>query len=126
MTFTAGPLAVRPTLGSHNSIRFDLDQAGTIGAPAKLGQFVTIHPLRGGKVTIGTGLTTGDDVFLTADANGNLKLGTNVSIGTGSVINGSTIGDDAAIGPDSYIVDSTIPAGAVIPAGTFEIKNVVQ
>lgn len=123
LTFTAGPLVIRKGLGFHNSIRFDEDVAGTIGAPARLGRFVTIHPLRGGKVTIAPGLTTGDDVVLTADANGNLKIGQSVSIGTGSVINGSTIGDGAVIGADSYIVDSTIAAGTVLPAGTFLVKN---
>ncbi|HEY2155864.1 MAG TPA: hypothetical protein VGH33_09555 [Isosphaeraceae bacterium] len=123
VTFTAGPLVIRPTIGYHDSIRFDEDVAGSIGTPAKLGRFVTIHPLRGGKITIGPGLTTGDDVVLTADANGNLSIGANVSIGSGSVINGSSIGAGAVIGPDSYIVDSTIPAGATIPAGTFLVKN---
>ncbi len=123
VTFNAGPLVIRPTIGYHDSIRFDEDVAGTIGTPAKLGRFVTIHPLRGGKITIGPGLTTGDDAVLTADANGNLNIGANVTIGGGSVINGDTIGAGAAIGPDSYIVDSTIPAGAQIPAGTFLVKN---
>jgi carbonic anhydrase/acetyltransferase-like protein (isoleucine patch superfamily) len=126
VTFTAGPLVIRPTIGFHDSIRFDEDVAGSIGAPAKLGRFVTIHPLRDGKVTIAAGLTTGDDVFLTADANGNLKIGSGVSVGSGSVLNGDTIGDNVVIGPDSYIVDSTIAAGTVIPAGTFEVKNVVS
>jgi carbonic anhydrase/acetyltransferase-like protein (isoleucine patch superfamily) len=123
VTFTAGPLVIRPTIGYHDSIRFDEDVAGSIGTPAKLGRFVTIHPLRGGKITIGSGLTTGDDVVLTADANGNLNIGANVTIGAGSVINGSSIGAGAQIGPASYIVDSTIPAGASIPAGTFLVKN---
>ncbi|HWE37819.1 MAG TPA: hypothetical protein VG406_14720, partial [Isosphaeraceae bacterium] len=123
VTFTAGPLAVKPTIGYHDSIRFDENVAGSIGTPAKLGRYVTIHPLRGGKITIAPGLTAGDDVVLTADANGNLSIGANVSIGSGSVINGDTIGAGAVIGPDSYIVDSTIPAGATIPAGTFLVKN---
>ncbi len=123
VTFTAGPLVIRPTIGYHDSIRFDEDVAGSIGAPAKLGRFVTIHPLRGGKITIAPGLTTGDNVVLTADANGNLSIAANVTIGGGSVINGDTIGAGAVIGPGSYIVDSTIPAGASIPAGTFLVKN---
>lgn len=123
ITFTAGPLVIKKGIGYHDSIRFDEDQAGTIGAPARLGRYVTIHPLRGGKVSIGPGLTTGDDVVLTADANGNLTIGQSVSIGGGSVINGSTIGDGAVVGPGSYIVDSTVAAGTVLPAGTFLVKN---
>ncbi len=123
VTFTAGPLVIKPTIGYHDSIRFDEDVAGSIGTPDKLGRYVTIHPLRGGKITIAPGLTTGDNVFLTADANGNLSIAANVSIGSGSVINGDTIGAGAVIGPNSYIVDSTIPAGAIIPAGTFLSGN---
>lgn len=126
VTFTAGPLVIKKGIGYHDSIRFDEDQSGTISPFGKLGRYVTIHPLRGGKVTIDPGLTTGDDVYLTADANGNLSIGKGVTVGSGSVINGSTIGDGAQIGPDSYIVDSTVPAGAAIPAGTKLIKNVVS
>jgi carbonic anhydrase/acetyltransferase-like protein (isoleucine patch superfamily) len=126
VTFQAGPLVIKKVLGFHNSIRFDSDQAGTIGAPARLGRFVTIHPIRGGKVTIGSGLTTGDHVVLTADANGNLTLGTNVTIGSNSVINGSNLGNDVQVGPGSYIVDSTVPAGTALPAGTILIKNVLS
>lgn len=126
VTFTAGPLVVKKGIGYHDSIRFDEDQSGTINPFAKLGRYATIHPLRGGKVTIGPGLTTGDDVVLTADANGNLNLGANVTIGSGSVVNGSTLGDNVQIGPDSYIVDSTVPANTSIPAGTKLIKNVLS
>ena len=126
VTFQAGPLVIKKTIGFHDSIRFDENQSGTIATPAKLGRFVTNHPLRDGKVTIGAGLTTGDDVFLTADANGNLKIGQSVTIGTGSVINGSTLGAGVQVGPGSYIVDSTVPAGTLIPAGTKLIKNVLS
>ncbi len=123
VTFTAGPLVIKKTIGFHDSLRFDEDVAGSVGTPARLGRFVTIHPLRGGKITIGPGLRTGDDVFLTADANGNLSIGQSVTIGSGSVVNGSSLGDNVQIGPDSYIVDSTIPAGTSVPAGTFLVKN---
>lgn len=126
VTFTAGPLVVKKTIGFHDSLRFDEDQSATIGTPARLGRFVTIHPLRGGKVSIGDGLLTGDNVVLTADANGNLKIGSNVSIGPDSVINGSTIGDGAVIGAGSYVVDSTVTAGTVLPAGAILIKNVLS
>jgi carbonic anhydrase/acetyltransferase-like protein (isoleucine patch superfamily) len=125
VTFQAGPLVIKKTIGFHNSIRFDEDQSGTIGTPARLGRFTTIHPLRGGKVTIGPGLTTGDHVFLTADANGNLTLGAGVSIGANSIVNGSNLGDGVVVGPGSYIVDSTIPAGTALPAGTILIYNVL-
>jgi carbonic anhydrase/acetyltransferase-like protein (isoleucine patch superfamily) len=125
VTFHAIPSIVQKFLGNHTSIRADEDQPITVGNLTKLGRDVTIHASRGGKITLQAGLLTGDNDVLTADANGNLSIGTNVTVGNNVVLNGATIGNGVTIGDSSSIADSTIPAGATIAPGTIEIKNQV-
>jgi carbonic anhydrase/acetyltransferase-like protein (isoleucine patch superfamily) len=121
--FSEFPAVAAHKFSRHDSVRADEDLTVTIGKDGHLGKSVTIHPFRGGKITIGSSVQISDLAVLSANSRGNLSVGNNAVIGSGDVIVGSSIGAGTVIGPGSYIAFSTIPAGLTLPAGTFLINT---
>jgi len=124
VTFTNNdPFTVERLVGRQTSIRGDEDQPITIGALGRIGDSVTIHGYRGGRITAGSNLILGTGAVLAATSAGNLVIGNAVSIGDHAVVNGSTIGTGANIGAFSSISNSTVPPGATIAPGTVLVNN---
>jgi carbonic anhydrase/acetyltransferase-like protein (isoleucine patch superfamily) len=104
-------------LGRSDSIRGDVGQPIEIGTLGRLGNFVSIHAPRNGKLTIGQNFRAGDHAVILGGTRA--VIGDNVEIGAGSVVENSTIGSGAVVGERSILLNATIPAGAVIPAGSI-------
>ncbi len=110
---------VAHSLGHSDSIRGDVGQPITIGSIASLGDFVTIHAPKGGKLTIGQNFNAEAHSVILGGSKA--TIGDNVVVGLGAVLDNATVGSGSTIGAGSYLRNVTIPAGMVIPPGTFLI-----
>lgn len=104
-------------LGRSDSIRGDVGQPIEIGSIGQLGNFVSIHAPRNGKLTIGQNFRAGDHAVILGGAKA--VIGDDVQVGEGSVVENTTIGSGAVVGANAYLLNANIPAGAVVPPGSI-------
>lgn len=117
VAFSQRAAVVAHSVGRGDSIRGDVGQPITISSIASLGDNVSIHAPRGGKLSIGQNFRAEDRAVILGGPSA--TIGDNVVIGPGAVVEGSSIGSGSTIGAGSYLQNVVVPAGSVIPPGTF-------